>query len=226
MRAKLSGVPTDLLKQTKGLIECLTDRHKNSPDSQHWRFGPLWFFSKLKCRRRMFSVPSGEASRRSRKPCMPLAVLLGGKALGLMPKTLTRPNCQLDTFSELDWKETFPPRLLSNSLESEGHQGLLCPSSCLSLHSSSHSVHTEQSQPTACKAVLETLGTTVHALAILFRGCPVEDGDNRQEEPAELVMLCQEPTRTWNREKGQPHQGRELRPSGEVLSEADISGND
>lgn len=75
---------------------------------------------------------------------MPLAVLLGGKALGLMPKTLMRPNCQLDTFSELDWKETFPPRLLSNSLEFEGLQGLLCPSSCLSLHSSSHSVHTEQ----------------------------------------------------------------------------------
>lgn len=92
----------------------------------------------------MLSVQSSEASCRSRKPRMPLAVLLGGKALGLMPKTLMRPNCQLDTFSELDWKETFPPRLLSNSLEFEGHQGLLCPSSCLSLHSSSHSVHTEQ----------------------------------------------------------------------------------
>lgn len=79
----------------------------------------------------------------------------------------------------------------------------------------------------ACKALLETLGTTVHALAILFSWLP-SGGWIRQtrEEPAELVMLCQEPTRMWNRERGQPYQGRELRPSGEALSEADISGND
>lgn len=130
----------------------------------------------------MLFVPSGEASCRSRKSRMSLAVLLGGKPLGLMPRrTLMRPNCQLDTFSELDGKERFPPRLLSNSLESEGHQGLLCPASCLSLHSSSHSVHTEQGQPMACKTLLETLGTIVLTLAILFHACPVEDGDKRQE---------------------------------------------
>lgn len=91
---------------------------------------------------------------------MSLAVLLDGKSLGLMPRrTLMRPNCQLDTFSELDGKETFPPRLLSNSLESEGHQGLLCPL----LLSQFTLIQPFHSQPTACKALLETLGTTVLA---------------------------------------------------------------
>lgn len=159
----------------KGLIECLADRHKKLSQLPNWHFGPLWFSSKLKCQRHMLSV-------RSRKSRMSLAMLLGGKPLGLMPRrTLMRPNCQLDTFSELDGKERFPARFLSNSLESEGHQGLLCPASCLSLHSSSHSVHTEQGQPTACKTLLETLGTMVLTLAILFHACPVEDGDKRQE---------------------------------------------
>lgn len=143
-KSKTEWRPKNLLKQMKGLIECLADRHKKLSQLPNWRFGPLWFSSKLKCQRHMLSVPSSEASCRSRKSCMSLAVLLGGKPLGLMPRrTLMSPNCQLDTFSELDGKERFPPRLLSNSLESEGHQGLLCPASCLSLHSSSHPVHTE-----------------------------------------------------------------------------------
>lgn len=46
-----------------------------------------------------------------------------------------------------------------------------------------------------------------------------------REKPAELVMLRQEPTRTWTRERGQLYHGIELRPSGEALSEVDISGN-
>lgn len=39
--SKTEWRPIDLLKQTKGLIECLADRHRNSPNSRHWRFGPL-----------------------------------------------------------------------------------------------------------------------------------------------------------------------------------------
>lgn len=45
-----------------------------------------------------------------------------------------------------------------------------------------------------------------------------------REKPAELVMLHQEPTRMWNRGRGQLYQGIELRPSGEASLKLTFQG--